>query len=61
MTNLSNKDENEIKYRKELEERKVELRKDIDKYKRMGWEYNLEDALIEFSEIEEQLNEEDVK
>jgi hypothetical protein len=27
----------------------------------MGWECNLEDALIEFSEIEEQLNEEDVK
>ena len=58
---INNKDENEIKYRKELEERKVELRKDIDKYKRMGWECNLEDALIEFSEIEEQLNEEDVK
>ena len=45
-------------YRKELEERKVELRKDIYNYKRMGWEYHLEDALIEFSEIEEQLNEE---
>ena len=49
---------NVIKYRKELEDRKIKLRSDIDRFKKMNWEYHLEDALIEFSEIEEQLLEE---
>ena len=43
--------------RSELEEELITLRSDINKYKKIGWEYHLENALIEFSEIETQLEE----
>tara|TARA_R110001632_G_scaffold57374_1_gene140194 strand:- start:190 stop:342 length:153 start_codon:yes stop_codon:yes gene_type:complete len=43
--------------RKELEEELIELRSDINKYKKMGWEYHLEDTLVRFSEIETELEE----
>ena len=45
------------KLRKELEERLVELRSDSNRFRKINWEHHLEDALIEFSEIEEQLKE----
>lgn len=41
---------------KELEERKIELRRDINRFKKMKWGYHLENALIEFSEIQDQLD-----